>query len=364
MGTQEHRRHAGNDPVTIHLVIVSTSRSSRSDEAGPLMERMLVAAGHHLAGRDIVPDDPTALAALLDDLLQRGQAQAIILSGGTGISARDGTYEVVSARLDKVLPGFGELFRMLSYQQIGSAAYLSRATCGICGTTAVFAIPGSPAACRLALQELILPELRHLLYELQKEPPLTTSPDSTPSPDSTLQAAPPAEPHSPWQAALTALGGRLESGAWPPIPEPLASMAPVRNVLEAAGQRGVAIMDDGTRASLFGYPDLLRPASKVLLVQEGAPLARIVALHRYPRWVALASEGHPMLPGPDTALDPLCQDVTGRPAHLEGTLFAQDGHQVFAIHAGRVTSWDGRRTRQEGPTLTALASLVLRWSQR
>ena len=129
---------------------------------------MLTEAGHTLSHYRILPDDPLQLAPLIGELILRGDLDVILTNGGTGISRRDQTIDVIERVIDLPLPGFGELFRMLSYQQIQSGAMLSRAIGGIARGKVVFAMPGSTKAVQLAMEKLILPELRHLLFELRK----------------------------------------------------------------------------------------------------------------------------------------------------------------------------------------------------
>ena len=152
----------------VYVITCSDSRTEETDEGGRLIKSRLAEAGHHLAGYAIVPDDP---ARILEELgrARAGGAQVALITGGTGLSARDSTFEAVSRVLARPLPGFGELFRALSFQEIGAAAMLSRAVAGVTREgLAVFAMPGSPAAVRLACDRLILPELGHLLEELSR----------------------------------------------------------------------------------------------------------------------------------------------------------------------------------------------------
>ena len=126
---------------------------------------LLVAAGHAVLRREIIPDEPGRMHVLLRSLGFRGEIDATLITGGTGISGRDQTYETVTEMLTKTLPGYGELFRMLSYQEVGPAAMLSRATGGLLGRMVLLTMPGSPAAVRLAMEKIVLPELGHLVRE-------------------------------------------------------------------------------------------------------------------------------------------------------------------------------------------------------
>lgn len=160
----EHRQ-ASPEQVRCGVMTVSDTRTLADDRGGALIVELLTAAGHSVVAREIIPDEPTRIGALITAWRDRSEIDAILLTGGTGISRRDQTFETVEALLTKVLTGYGELFRVLSYQEIGAAAMLSRALGGVAETTVVLTMPGSPNAVRLAMEKLILPELRHLVRE-------------------------------------------------------------------------------------------------------------------------------------------------------------------------------------------------------
>ncbi len=170
----EHKQHAPSAPeIRVAVVTVSDSRTEATDEGGRLVRDLATAAGFAVVSKVILRDEPADVAAHVRALARppadSGQpVQAILLTGGTGLSRRDTTVEALAASFDKTLDGFGELFRMLSYQELGAAAMLSRATAGTIGTTAVFLMPGSPAAVRLAMEKLILPELAHIAGQLNR----------------------------------------------------------------------------------------------------------------------------------------------------------------------------------------------------
>ena len=167
-----------------------------------------------------------------------------------------------------------------------------------------------------------------------------------------------------WSAGLAALGGQLDTDAWPALPEGLARIAPVRNVLESAGQIGLVTREEVTWVA-FGFPDLRRADSKVLLVREGDPQPEVIALHRHPQRVGTLVFGDsPWMPTADTDPDPIARERTGRPLDAWGTLLAVEPSRVYIVRDGRVRSWDGQKERDEGTRSQALASLVLRWSQR
>ena len=170
MGFEEHKQIVGDDhrPARCAIVTVSDSRDELTDKSGALIRSLLVDNGHLVIDYRIVKDEAGLIRAALEELAGRADCQALLLNGGTGIARRDVTYEVVSELIDKRLDGFGELFRYLSYEEIGSAAMLSRAVAGLYRDRLIFAMPGSTGGCRLAMGKLILPELAHLVWEAGK----------------------------------------------------------------------------------------------------------------------------------------------------------------------------------------------------
>ncbi len=166
MGHEEHRK-SGPRAVKVFVITASDSRGEAEDASGRLLREGAAAAGHELVGYRVVKDEPDQIRAALEEAA-RAEAQAVLVNGGTGVSGRDRTYEAVAGLLEKRLDGFGELFRMLSFQEIGSAAMLSRAVAGAWRGRVVFSMPGSTAAVRLAWEKLIAPELGHLVFELGK----------------------------------------------------------------------------------------------------------------------------------------------------------------------------------------------------
>lgn len=160
-----HRIAAERGPVAVAVVTVSDTRTPQSDENGAYLRARIEGAGHAVAGYRVVRDDPAEVAAALEEALA-GPARVVIFNGGTGIAPRDNTFDVLDARLEKRIPGFGELFRMLSWEQVGSAAMLSRATAGVCRERVVVSLPGAPAAVRLAWERLLEPEIAHLAWQV------------------------------------------------------------------------------------------------------------------------------------------------------------------------------------------------------
>jgi molybdenum cofactor biosynthesis protein B len=167
--TDRHRASAAErGPIALAIVTVSDTRTRETDAGGDLIESRASAAGHRVVFRTIVRDEPDQILRLLDDIVGTTEARVILFTGGTGIAPRDTTYDAISRRLEKTLPGFGELFRVLSFDEIGPAAMLSRATAGTYRGRLVFSMPGSPHAVQLALDKLILPELAHLAWEVAR----------------------------------------------------------------------------------------------------------------------------------------------------------------------------------------------------
>lgn len=150
------------------VITMSDSRTPETDTSGQFIREVVTAAGHHIVRYALVKDDPQQIAPELDAVLADPAVAVVVTNGGTGISLRDNAFETISARLDKRLDGFGELFRMLSYHEIGAAAMLSRATGGIARGKVLFSLPGSTKAVRLGMEKLILPQAGHVWFEVRK----------------------------------------------------------------------------------------------------------------------------------------------------------------------------------------------------
>ena len=167
MGVQEHKSHAPTS-VSCFVLTVSDTRTEANDTGGQAIRELLQSGGHTVTGHAIVRDDPDAVTSTVTGRLADARTQVIVTTGGTGITSRDGTFEAIDRLFDKRLTGFGELFRMLSYEQIGPAAMMSRAIAGTAQGKAIFVLPGSPDAVRLAMTKLILPELGHVVQQLSR----------------------------------------------------------------------------------------------------------------------------------------------------------------------------------------------------
>jgi molybdenum cofactor biosynthesis protein B len=164
---REHRAHAPAS-VACFVLTISDTRTPETDTGGAVIRELLREAGHQVAGSAIVKDEPAEVQRVVCERCSDPAVQVVITTGGTGITSRDATFEAVEAVLERRLPGFGELFRMLSYQEIGAAAMLSRAQAGVRAGRIVVSLPGSPNACRLALEKLLVPELGHLVREVSR----------------------------------------------------------------------------------------------------------------------------------------------------------------------------------------------------
>lgn len=419
MSAEQHRAEAQDEAVEVRVVTVSSTRTEGDDRSGALVAELLGAAGHHVVGRAVVDDDVGAIARAVEEAA-RADLGAIVLTGGTGLTGRDVTPEAVEPLFSRRLDGFGELFRSLSFAEIGAAAMASRACAGLVGRTLVFALPGSTAACRLAIERLVAPELRHLVHlaRTDRAPVVPQAAESGPRQEAAeWEADPVTEPAADeptvdaeftdeglqlpvptgafgrlgrgklqvgmtptadeapppvagaeaggWQRAVHDLRGRVVREQREELPEAIEKLAPVVNVLEQAGE--VAVLEVGSRRfSLWGFPDLRRPGSKVLAVAAGSPLFEVLALHRHPSTTGTCVDGSDGLCPPRArSVRDVAENVTGRPPPGEdGTLFAVAGDAVWFERGGRVVRWDGTREREEGTPKQALATLVLEWSQR
>ncbi|MFC4556700.1 molybdenum cofactor biosynthesis protein B [Virgibacillus kekensis] len=168
MSVHEHKQERKS--VNCMVITVSDTRTAETDKSGKLMVSMLEEAGHQITGKLIVCDEKTEIREQIETASFSAEVDIILINGGTGIASRDVTIETIESLFEKEIPGFGELFRMLSYQEdIGSAAILSRAVAGVYNDTVIFATPGSSGAVSLAMKRLILPELSHLVHEVNKD---------------------------------------------------------------------------------------------------------------------------------------------------------------------------------------------------
>jgi molybdenum cofactor biosynthesis protein B len=168
MGAESHRQRAGHRSLGLAVFTLSDTRTAATDESGASLRALAEGAGHRIVLQAILREETDLIRQQLQVAIQRDDVDAVLTTGGTGLSRRDVVYETLTGLLERRLDGFGELFRVLSFQEIGPAAMLSRAVAGTVAGKVIFAMPGSPAAVRLAMTRLILPEINHLLGELQR----------------------------------------------------------------------------------------------------------------------------------------------------------------------------------------------------
>jgi molybdenum cofactor biosynthesis protein B len=166
-GPKHHRETAAKD-LGVFVLTVSDTRTPETDHSGRLVLELVEGAGQRITGAAIVPDDPGRIQAAVQLAVEEHDTDVVLITGGTGIARRDTTVDTVRPMLRKELDGYGELFRMLSFREIGSAAMLSRAVAGIITDKVVFVMPGSSGAVKLAMNQLILPEIGHIVRELRK----------------------------------------------------------------------------------------------------------------------------------------------------------------------------------------------------
>lgn len=170
VGSRSDLAHKAAAPkqVGFMIVTVSDTRTPENDDSGKIIRRQVEDAGHRVALYRVVKDEPYLVEGAIQEGVAEPAVDIMVLNGGTGMSSRDGTFEQVSTLIEKPMPGFGELFRMLSWQQVGSAAMLSRAVAGLYAGKMIFSIPGSPKAAELAMSLLIIPEAGHLMFEARR----------------------------------------------------------------------------------------------------------------------------------------------------------------------------------------------------
>ena len=407
-----HQEHKAKAAVTanVRVVVVSSSRGLDDDISGSLIADMLENAGHRVFGRSLVSDDLEQIRTTVRNFCGEGLADVVVITGGTGVSGSDCTPEAIQPLFDRELTGFGELFRMLSFHEIGPSAMLSRATAGMVGAVPVFALPGSPAACRLGLEKLIIPEIGHLIGVAHQDEPApqpvaaTVASQSAPTasnvednvsedkanlpvPSGSLghvgrkaftikseevvtrgpAAEPETIPDSGWKRAVYEIKGEvLRDGAREDIPQNVEKLSPFVNVLETAGEVAVLKLPSGIRYGIYGFPDLQRINSKVIAVGWGEPLAEVLALHRFPIQTGICiDEARGLLPSRSSSVAETALAVTGRaPRDTSGSIFAISGDEVWIERGSSVFKWDGSNEKNEGMPKQVLTSLVLHWSNR
>ena len=165
MTEHEHHKQSGPQSLNCAVITISDTRTVDNDEGGGSIAESLISEGHQVKKKLIVKDDSEGIKILMKELTGSGEFDLIITTGGTGIASRDNTIQTLKPLLDKTMEGFGELFRSLSYEEIGARAMLSNSTAGVRGSTLIFCLPGSVNAVKLGMEKLILPDLGHLVWE-------------------------------------------------------------------------------------------------------------------------------------------------------------------------------------------------------
>lgn len=380
---------------SVRVFILSVTRDLGDSLGGELAEAV-TAAGHTLAGRDMVQPELEAVKSALARRLADAKVQAVIVVGAAQRWGEDAGSRAVSAKLARPLPGLAEHYRALALPQAGAAALLDDVVGGLTeAKKVVFALPESPETALLAARQIVLPLVGTLLERAagawRAEEPTkaaagasgagkTAQKADEAEDDATEEAPPPpdglsvtqilsAKPQddrealaSGWEAGQRALKAELKR-SWPVIPDAFERMSAALDVLNSAGQRGELQLEDGRKLGAFAFPDFSRVDARVLLVADGDEHPEVIALHRHPRVVGTVVPGGTLaLPTADP--EALAERLVGRAAPGGGELFAVEADAVYLKRGSRVYRWDGKREQEQGSVSQALASLILRWTQR
>ena len=358
--------------------VISSSRSLEQDEGGQALKAGLEKAGLAVVDRVEVGEEPQDIRRFLVSSQDRRDINAVVLVGGVGLARMDHAYETVRDFLDKDFPGFGESLRSLVANQYRSRTYWLRAVAGAVGVLPVYCLPGLPAVCTAAAGQLIAPELSAILKELQRERPdeesiqssvpLSTEPEVGDVPaleepaGEEAQAAEEPEPVEGWQKQLGEIGGAINLDAHPSLPDWLMGLSAAREVLETSNERGIATLPQGEYVAV-GFPDLRSPRSRVLLLGQRSPRDEVLALHRWPQKTGVCAPRVGGVIPHRGRMGRTAEEVTGVDFPEDGRLFAVAGGLVYVLQGATVMSWDGKTKQSLGAEASALASLLLRWSQ-
>ena len=368
----------------ILIGVISSSRSLDKDEGGAALMACLEKAGFRVVDRVEVGEAPQEIRRFMVAAQDRRDVGALVLVGGTGLAAMDHVHETVRDFIDKGLPGFGEALRALLANQFRSRSFRFRASAGVLGVLPVFSLPGEPAVCKAAAEQLIAPELAAILKEIHREPPPeesisktvpleaqdppaedeSESPDSDPQ-DGSESVDSDSDTESPpegWQKQLLELGGQLDLESHPELPDWLAGLAAATEVLNTSGERGLVELKQGSYVA-FGFPDLRGARSRVILLGQRSPRDEILALHRWPLPTGICAPRVGGVIAHRGRMGRTAEEVTGVDYPGDGRLFAVGAGKVFVLEGANVQAWDGKNSKSLGPEVSALASLLLRWSQ-
>jgi molybdenum cofactor biosynthesis protein B len=368
---------------------------------------LLADAGHDAPPPQVV--EPAGLAAAV-----RAAATShavVVVVGGLGVGPADRTRAALRPVLQRAIAGFGELYRLVSFRDVGPDALLHDALAGYAGPALVVAVPADDGAVERALSELLLPTLPALLAGADPTAAAADAPaeadaddlddlDLADAPDATeeldaprlpapeprwrlglprvvtegvpIEATPPVDaegdevPDRGWKRAVYDLEAAVVRGVSADTPQNLEDFAPFMELLHQAGERARLDLPSGVKYDLYGFPDLQRANSKVLAIGWGEPLAEVIALHRYPVQAGLCiEEARGLMPGRGASVADVAVAVTGRaPADTSGELFAVDHDAVYIQRGKWIFRWDGRRERQEGNPKQTLVTLALGWHGR
>ncbi|TVQ87114.1 MAG: hypothetical protein EA397_19375 [Deltaproteobacteria bacterium] len=398
---------------SIHLLASGAAAREAADISGNLLRDAGLDVGATRAVK------PKGLEAALRQAA--GQGDVVVIVGGMGLGAQGATRAALQGILHPTIPGFSDLYRLVSFRDLGADALLNDAMAGYASGALVIALPADVEAVERAIEDVLIPTLPSLLRaaagtaslepappaalgpHTALEPPEAGEPDSPddaegdddaeddgepkpPPPEprwrlgatrvsteaAPIEAEPPTDPEGEeipdrgWKRAVYDLEAEVVRGKNPDTPQNLEDFAPFMDILYQAGERARLELPSGVKLDLYGYPDLQRAGSKVLAVGWGEPLAEVIALHRYPVQAGLCiEEARGLMPARDADLKAVAEAVTGRaPPNTSGELFAVDHDAVYIQRGKWVFKWDGRRERQEGNPKQTLVTLALGWHHR
>jgi molybdopterin adenylyltransferase len=411
-------------PYGIAILVVSSAADPES--AGRTAATRFEEAGQRVVDTRTIQGDRAAIQTAVRNAASDIDVRVVVVVGGAGLAPGDVAPEAVEALLSRTIPGFGELFRLVSYRDAGTAAQFTRATAGLVGPAVVFVVPDHEDDVAVAIEELILPEIDGFVACTRQGDTVPTPnpaaalaaaggaqvPDVDGVQDAEIEDVEPADaggeegedgpslpppaprwrlgargaqveaapmtaeapndaegealPDKGWKRMVYDLEAEVVRGKAPDIPFHLEDLAPVMDVLHQAGEVARLKLPGGNMPTLYGYPDLQRPGSKVLMVGWGEPHGEVLALHRYPTQVGTCiEEARGLMPGRSADVAQVSEAITGRvPPDPTGELYAVDHDAVYIQRGKWVYRWDGHRERKEGNPNQALATLLMSWHQR
>jgi molybdenum cofactor biosynthesis protein B len=361
--------------ATVLIGVISSSRGLDLDIGGAALAEGLEKAGHTVLPLVAVDGRIRSIRRFVLDAQDHRSVNVVVLVGGAGLASFDHSYEAVTGFFDKTLPGFGEALRGILLPQLHSKTLGIRAAGGLVGTVLVFVVPGEQAVCQVAGTQLIGPALSDLLAQVNRAPPadeeiieaVEQEPSSEEEGETAEEEEAPEEeeelPPEGWMRQLREMGGKVNRDEFPEVPGWLEDLAAAKDVLNNAGSRFHVTLPQGEYAA-FGFPDLNSPRARVLLLGLGSPRGEILALHRWPMKTGICSPRVGGVIPHRGRMGSTANEITGRDYPGQGRLFALDSDTVFILDGATVQAWDGKNRKDLGREASALASLLLRWSQR